>query len=273
MTRSNSFDPAASRERCRRFRRRILEISQQVQALHIGSAFSCTELVEAIYYGFMRRDEKGKTPDRFIMSKGHGCMIQYAILEDMGILSREEMDLYCKAGGKLGCHPDYGNPGIEASTGALGHGFTMAMGMAYGMRTSGKPGDVYTVLSDGELQEGSVWEATLMASSLKVDNLIAFVDNNDFQSLGRTSETHPTFYPVVDKFHAFGWECVEVNGHDSRAIHEAVSNRRGGRPFMLNAKTTKGRGVSYMENVPMWHYRSPSPQEYQQALAELEQGR
>lgn len=269
----NSFDAEASRQRCRQFRRRILDISQQVQALHIGSAYSCTELVEAIYFSFMRRGADGVTPDRFIMSKGHGCMIQYVILEHLGILSRADMDLYCKAGGRLGCHPDYGIPGIEASTGSLGHGLAMALGMAYGMKTSGQRGDVYTVLSDGELQEGSVWEATLMASSLGVDNLIAFVDNNDFQSLGRTSETHPTFYPVVDKFLAFGWECVEVDGHDSRAIFEAVTRRRGGKPFMLNAKTTKGRGVSYMENVPIWHYRSPNPEEYRQALAELEAAR
>jgi transketolase len=269
MMRRNSFDPAASRDRCRFFRRRILEISQQVQALHIGSAYSCTELVEAIYFGLMRRDEQGNSLDRFIMSKGHGCMIQYAILEYLGVLSREDMDLYCKAGGRLGCHPDYGNPGIEASTGALGHGLAMALGMAYNMKVTSSGGDVYCVMSDGELQEGSVWEATLMTSSLGVDNLIAFVDNNDFQSLGRTSETHPTFYPVVDKFLAFGWECVEIDGHDSAQIHEAVLGRRGGKPLMINARTTKGRGVSYMENVPIWHYRSPNPEEYRQALAEL----
>ena len=110
---------------------------------------------------------------------------------------------------------------------------------------------------------------TLMASSLGLDNLIAFVDNNDFQSLGRTSETHPSFYPLLDKFVAFGWEAVEIDGHDSRAAFEAVTSRRRGRPFMVVAKTTKGKGVSYMENVPIWHYRSPSPEEYRRALHEL----
>jgi transketolase len=127
------------------------------------------------------------------------------------------------------------------------------------------------VLSDGEVQEGSTWEATMMASSLGCSNLVAFIDNNDFQSLGRTSETHPSFYPLAEKFRAFGWETVEIDGHDSEAAFRAVAGRRGGHPLMVVAKTVKGKGVSYMENVPIWHYRSPNPKEYAQALAELEQ--
>jgi transketolase len=123
------------------------------------------------------------------------------------------------------------------------------------------------------VQEGSTWEATMMASSLGLDNIVAFIDNNDFQSLGRTSETHPSFYPVVDKFRAFGWETVAVDGHDSRAIFEAVTGREGGKPLMVVAKTTKGKGVSYMENVPIWHYRSPNKEEYQRAVQELEAAR
>jgi len=265
-----TIDSMAARERCNRFRRRILEISQQVQALHIGSAYSCTEIVDAVYFELMRRAPDGSSPDTFLMSKGHGCMIQYVILEHLGVLTRHDLDRYCKADGLLGCHPDYGNPGIAASTGALGHGLSMALGMAYAEKTRGTNGMVYSVLSDGEVQEGSTWEATMMASSLKVGNLVAFMDNNDFQSLGRTSVTHPSFYPVVDKYIAFGWESVEVPGHDTRAICEAVAGRMGDRPLMVVCKTTKGRGVSYMENVPIWHYRSPSPDEYKQALSELE---
>ena len=218
----------------------------------------------------MRRKLDGTSPDTFLMSKGHGCMIQYVVLEERGVLSREDLDLYCKPNGRLGCHPDYGNPGIEASTGSLGHGLSMAVGMALAERGRRTDGIIYTVLSDGEVQEGSTWEAVMMASSFGCSNLVAFVDNNDFQSLGRTSETHPSFYPLVDKFTAFGWETVEIDGHDSLAVFEAVTSRRGGRPFMVVAKTTKGKGVSYMENVPIWHYRSPSPKEYAQAAAELE---
>ena len=272
MARRNVFDVRAARERCRTYRRRILDISQQVQALHISSAYSCTELVDTIYHGLMRRNLDGTSPDTFLMSKGHGCMIQYVILEDHGTLSREDLDLYCKPNGRLGCHPDYGNPGIEASTGALGHGLSMAVGMSLAERGRKTDGIIYTVLSDGELQEGSTWEAVLMASSLGLANLVAVVDNNDFQSLGRTSETHPTFYPLVAKFEAFGWECAEVDGHDAAAMFAAISSRHGGRPFMLVAKTTKGKGVSYMENVPIWHYRSPNANEFEQAKHELETG-
>jgi transketolase len=271
-THSDAFDAEEAHARCKTFRRRILDISQQVSALHIGSAYSCTEIVDCIYYGLMRHERPRASRDRFIMSKGHGCMIQYVILEEMGVLSRKDLDQYCTADGILGCHPDYGNPGIEASTGSLGHGLSMAVGMAYAEKFDGGGGITYCVLSDGEVQEGSTWEATMMASSLGVNNLVAFMDNNDFQSLGRTSETHPSFYPIVEKYEAFGWECVEVSGHDSKAIFDAVTARKGDRPLMVACKTTKGKGVSYMENVPIWHYRSPSPEEYQQAMTEIEGG-
>jgi len=268
--RSNRFDTAAARTRCRRYRRRILDISQQVSALHIGSAYSCTEIVDAMYNGLMRSNANGSSPDTFLMSKGHGCMIQYVILEEKGVLSRQDLDDYCTPHGRLGVHPDYGNPGINASTGSLGHGMAMACGMALAEKGRKTGGTIYVVLSDGELQEGSTWEAVMMASSLKLDNIVAAVDNNDFQSLGRTSETHPSFYPLLDKFRAFGWEAAEVPGHDSAAVHEAMASRQGGKPFMLIGKTTKGKGVSYMENVPIWHYRSPNKDEYRQAVAELE---
>jgi transketolase len=265
-----NFDSRASAERCLKFRKRILEISQTVSALHIASAYSCMELVECIYFALMRRDGSGATPDTFVMSKGHGCLAQYMALETLGILPAGELDRYCKVGGILGTHPDYGLPGIEASTGSLGHGLTLSVGMAYSDKVLNADRTVFTVLSDGELQEGSTWEALMIAPSLEISNIVAFVDLNDFQSLGKTSELHPNFYPVVDKLEAFGWETVQVDGHDSAAIRNSVVNRKGGRPMFVVAKTTKGKGVSFMENVPIWHYRSPSPQEYQQALIELE---
>jgi transketolase len=275
VTRRNSLDAAVARERCKRHRKRILEMTQSVSALHVGGAFSSTEMVDCIYYELMRPGSNGAivgagAPDTFLMSKGHGYMIQAVILEDLGVLKRSDLAAYCTPDGKLGVHPDYGIPGIEASTGALGHGLSMALGMAYAEKTKNRGGVVYTVLSDGEVQEGSTWEATMMASSLKVNNLVGFIDNNNMQSLGFTHVTHPSFYPVVEKFVAFGWECVEVDGHDSLAIYNAVTGRSGDRPLMVNCKTTKGRGVSYMENVPMWHYRSPNQAEYEQALREID---
>ncbi|MCP5081966.1 MAG: transketolase [Alphaproteobacteria bacterium] len=267
-TLSNVFDAGAARRRCLTYRRRILDISQQVGALHIAPAFSCTEIVDVVYNGLMRWDGED-TPDVILMSKGHGCMIQYVILEEKGILLREDLDLYCKPGGRLGAHPDYGVPGISASTGSLGHGMGLATGMAYGERLQDRDGQIYLVLSDGECQEGSTWEGAMMAGNLALENLIAFVDLNDFSGLERMSEGHPAFHPVIDKFLSFGWEGVEVNGHSADEIHEAVMNREGGKPLVVVSKTVKGKGVSYMEHVPIWHYRAPSPEEYKQACDEL----
>ena len=269
----SSFDPAAARARGRRFRRRILEMALTVPALHIGGAFSCLEMVDAIYHGLMRRNPSGGYLDTFLLSKGHGCVAQYIILDALGILPKGELEKYCTIEGKLGMHPDYGVPGIAASTGSLGHGLSMSVGMAIAERHKGTGATIYVVLSDGELQEGSTWEAVLMASSLKVANLVVMVDNNDFQTVGRTSITHPSFYPLVAKFEAFGWETVEMDGHDSAGIVRAVSERRGGRPFMLVGKTIKGKGVSFMEDVVIWHYRSPSPEEFKRAMAELAESR
>ena len=265
----DAFDAAASQRRCLRYRRRILDISQQVSALHMGGAFSAVELVDCIYHGLMRRHPDGTSADTFLMSKGHGCLAQYVVLEDMGVLRREDLDLYCKPGGRLGCHPDYGVPGIEASTGSLGHGMGLAVGMAYADKCLGDDRRIFIVISDGELQEGSTWENMMMAANLGVDRVIGFLDHNGSQSFGHTRETHPKFYPIREKIEAFGWECAEVDGHDVSAIHRAVSQRAGGRPFMLLANTVKGRGVSFMEHQPIWHYRSPNPKEYLDAIAEV----
>jgi len=265
---ANSFDVASARQRCMRLRRRILDVSQTVSALHGAGAFSCLEMVDCVHNGLMRSD--AGAPDRFILSKGHGAMALYAVLEDRGVLSARDLDTYCRAGGSLGCHPDYGLPGIEASTGSLGHGMALATGMAYAMEKIEKgPGVVYAVFSDGEFQEGSTWEAMMMAANLKVGNLIGMLDHNGMQSFGRTTETHPAFYPIREKAEAFGWETAEVNGHDAGAVFDAVCARQGGRPFLLIGNTVKGRGVSYMENVAIWHYRSPNREEYAQAVAEL----
>ena len=268
-SRRNSLDVAAARRRCLGYRRRILDISQQVGALHIAPAFSCTEITDVLYNNVMRREANGEFRDVFLMSKGHGCMIQYVILEEQGVLSRSDLDLYCKPNGRLGAHPDYETPGIAASTGSLGHGLGMATGQAYAEKLKASDVMIYCVLSDGEFQEGSTWEAMMMAANLKLDNLIGFMDFNDFGGLERMSEGHQAFYPLVPKAEAFGWEAVEVDGHDEAAMHEAVMNRRGGRPLLLVCRTVKGKGISFMENVPIWHYRSPNKDEYQQGLKEL----
>ncbi len=260
----SAFNPAAARKRCLKYRKRILDISQRVGALHIAPAFSCLEMTDVIYHGLMRNPR-----DVFVMSKGHGCMSQYAILEDLGVMPTAEIERYCTAQGILGAHPDRGNPGIAASTGSLGHGLGMSVGMAYAEKLKGEDVRVYVVLSDGELQEGSTWEAAMTAANHRLDNLLLFVDLNDFSGLERMSETHPALYPVAEKFRAFGWEAAETNGHDAGAVHAAVNARKGGKPFVLVGKTVKGRGVSFMEHVPIWHYRSPNKDEYAVAVRDL----
>ncbi|WP_413992694.1 transketolase [Labrys okinawensis] len=266
---SNIQNWQAVRDRCREYRRRILAISQTVPALHLAPAFSCLEIVDAVYNLLMRRQPDGSLADGFVMSKGHGVMAQYAVLEDLGILPTSLLNSYCQPHGHLGAHPDYGQPGIEASTGSLGHGLALAAGMAYADRLQGADRTTHVVLGDGEMQEGSIWEAIMMAPNLKLGNLVAFLDFNDYQGLGRTTETHPHFLPVSEKLTSFGWEAVDVDGHDSAAIVEAVQNRRGDKPFFLTCRTVKGRGVSYMIDAPIWHYRSPNKDEYALALAEL----
>ena len=272
MLKNQNFDVAAARRRCLAYRRRILDISQQVTAAHIAPALSCLEMVDVVYHGLMRPDPTARHLsflDGFLMSKGHGCLAQYVILEDLGVLTKADLDRYCTPAGQLGAHPDYGVPGIEASTGSLGHGLGIATGMAYADKIQGDGRRTFVMLSDGEMQEGSSWEAMMMAANLEVGNLIAFLDLNDFGGLARISEGHPAFYPIFDKVRAFGWEAVEVNGHDASAVYETVMARSGRHPFMVVGKTVKGKGVSFMEHVAIWHYRSPSKEEYAQAIAEL----
>jgi transketolase len=266
---SSTFDVAASRRRCLKFRRRILDISQSVGAVHIAPAFSSLELVDTIYFGLMKRGINPDLDDTFIMSKGHGSLAQYVVLEELGIISSDMLDHFCKPGWPISTHPDYGSPGIAASTGSLGHGLGLAVGMAYADKMQGKSREIYLVLSDGELMEGSTWEAMMVAPSFGVTRITVLVDLNDFQSLGQTSKILPNFYPIVDKVKAFGWEAMEVNGHDACAIYNAVHQRTGDKPLMVLANTVKGKGVKYMENVPVWHYRAPTPEEYQQAIREL----
>jgi len=262
LDRSNAPGPA---QRCKRYRKRILEISQQVSALHCAPAFSCLEIVDAVYHRLMR-DRR----DTFIMSKGHGYLAQAVVLEDFGILSRKDLDDYCTPRGRLGAHPDLGVPGIEATTGSLGHGLGMAVGMGAADRILGDDRRIFVVVGDGEMQEGSVWEALMMAPNLGLANLVVFLDFNDYQGLGRTSESHPFFNPMAEKLSSFGWAAGEINGHDSDLIVATVERSVGKRPTFVVCRTVKGQGVSFMQNDPIWHYRSPNQEEYLRALAELD---
>lgn len=263
------FSAKESAKRCRQFRRKILEVSQQVTALHMGPAFSAMETMDVIYHYLADAPNTGPNSDAFVLSKGHGCMAQYVILHALGILKDKDLDNFCTAEGVLGVHPDLGVPGIAASTGSLGHGFGMSVGIAHANRLLKNNAKTFVIISDGELQEGSTWEACMMASNLKLSNLVLFVDLNNRITMGKLDESHPAIYPVVDKFKAFGWNACAVDGHDAKAVYEAGTNLHTEKPTVVVCNTVKAKGVSYMEDVPIWHYRSPNPEEFAQAMSEL----
>jgi transketolase len=253
-----------SKDRSRIHRKRILEVSQSLEALHIGPAFSCLEIVDFIYYNLL------KDIDTFILSKGHGAMAQYAVMLSKGILTDIDFDSICQNESKLGGHPDRGNPGVVASTGSLGHGLPISLGLALANVESKSEGHIYVVVSDGELMEGSNWEALLLAPTLKVSNLTIFVDHNKSISRGRIPDMHPNFMPIGPKISSFGWEVTESDGHETAELCLNYSSiKQSSKPKAVICHTVKGKGISFMENNPIWAYRSPSKTEYEIALKEL----
>lgn len=266
------FNYNDSLKRCYNYRKSILDISQTVTALHAGGALSCVEILDLIYFGLMKKLSKNHLKDKFIMSKGHSCILQYIILNKLKIISDKQLKGYCKKDGILGCHPDYGNPGINASTGSLGHGMGLATGIAQAYKINKSKSKIFVLISDGELQEGSTWEAMMMAANLELDNLVCFLDHNGSQSFGATKITHPKFYPILDKVKAFNWEVTTVNGHSTkRMLEKYLKILKSKKPKFLICNTVKGKGVKFMENKPVWHYRSPTYKEYKFAISNLKQ--
>jgi len=251
----------SSNKRCLNYRKKILELSQKVGALHIGGSFSSVEILDAIYNFLITKG------DKFILSKGHSGILQYVILNSKKIISDKLLNSYCQKNSKLGVHPDYGLPGIEASTGSLGHG----LGIASGLAISNLKKKVFVVVSDGELMEGTTWEYLLMISSLKISNINLFIDANGLQSSTYSKETHPTLIPIIDKLKTFGWNARECNGHNfSDILKKHHASKKSKKPFALVCNTTKGFPIPYMMNVPLWHYRSPNKEEFHEAINYLE---
>ena len=258
------FNKNLSLKRAKNYRVRILQISQNVSALHLGGSFSCTEIMEVLFNYYLNSN---KEKECFILSKGHASILQYVILEKKNILSKKQVENYCKKKVFLGVHPDRGNPGINASTGSLGHGLGMVVGVALAEKK--KNTTVYSVLSDGELQEGSTWEAVMLIPALKLKNVVIIIDNNNLQSLEKTSDTHPDLYPIEAKFKQFGWCSQKCDGHDPKDIYDKIKKRDKKKPFALIAKTIKGYPISYLMHKPIWHYKSPNNEQYLKALREL----
>ena len=249
-------------------RLRILHLSQKTSALHIAPAFSCIELVVAAYEEFFHYKDFD-----FIVSKGHGYLAQLVALESLGVIDSIELEKIGSKESIYGGHPDRGTPGIIASTGSLGHGLGIAVGISLGKKMeksrNGDGAPTVVLISDGELQEGSTWESILNAPALGATNLILLIDNNDMQTMANTSISHPGLYPIKSKMIDFGWDCFEVDGHSVPKITAALNSKRKEFPLCIIGKTVKGKGVSYMENSPIWHYRSPSVAEYEIAKSEL----
>lgn len=255
-------------------RRESLRMVHRAKASHIGGALSMADLLAVLYARVLRvNPEKPnwKNRDRFILSKGHGTAAVYAVLAECGFFPKEWLDTYCQNGSKLAGHiTSHGVPGVEVSTGSLGHGLPIGCGMALAGKREGKPYRVFVMLSDGELDEGSNWEAILFAPQHCLDNLIAIVDYNKIQAFGNVKQVLD-LDPLADKWRAFRWAVREIDGHDYDQIEDTLSSVpfELGKPSVIIAHTVKGKGISFMENQLAWHYKSPNDEQLAQALAEL----
>ncbi len=255
-------------------RAKIIEMSKAGKAPHLGSSLSCVDLIVAAYYRFLRIDPRNPTDrlrDRFILSKGHAISTLYAILAKKGFFSSELLKTFNKDGGCLPEHPSPNCvPGVEMATGSLGHGLSVAIGQALAGKILGEPYRLMVLLSDGECNEGSVWEAAMFAPARKLDNLIAIVDFNKWQATGRSEEIMK-LSPLKEKWEAFGWQTYEIDGHDFTQILDVFSKipETPGKPTAIIAHTVKGKGVSFMEDDNNWHYRIPNDEELAKAKLEL----
>ncbi len=265
-------------ELAKRIRQHSVRMTGKANASCIGSSLSSADIVAALYGRVLRYDpDRPEWPDRdrFIMSKGHACTALYAAMAECGYFPIELLDSYYQDGSPLGGHVTHKYiPGVELSTGSLGHGLGVAVGMALSAKRDSNPARMFCLLSDGECDEGSVWEAALFAPHHKLDNLIAIVDYNKIQSFGMVKEVLD-LDPLADKWRAFGWAVREVDGHDLSAVEDALLQApyEAGRPSCIVAHTIKGKGVSFMENQLLWHYRAPVGEYMVKALAELEQSK
>ena len=257
-----------------RIRRHVVNMTHRGKASHVGTSLSMADLLVVLYGGVLRVDPAypdWPDRDRFILSKGHGCAALYAVLAERGFFPLEWLDTFYQNGSRLVGHATHTDvPGVEVSTGSLGHGLSIACGMALAAKRDGKRYRVFALLSDGECDEGSTWEPVLFATHHWLDNLIAIVDYNKIQSLGRVEEVI-NLEPFADKWRSFGWAVREIDGHDFLEIHDTLTHVpfEAGRPSCVIAHTVKGKGVSFMEDKLLWHYRSPQGEEYEAALAEL----
>ncbi|KXS40810.1 MULTISPECIES: transketolase [unclassified Candidatus Frackibacter] len=261
-------------DKAREIRRSILKMVGAAGSGHPGGSLSATDIVTALYFKEMNLDPHNPDwdeRDRFILSKGHAAPVLYAALAEKGYFPKEELQTLRRLDSHLQGHPDMKKtPGVDMTTGSLGQGISAAVGMALAGKLDQKDYRVFTMLGDGEIEEGQVWEAAMSAGHHKLDNLIGFVDNNRLQLVGKTEEILDV-HPVGEKFEAFGWHVIEIDGHDMKEILKALDEAKEvqDKPIMVVANTVKGKGVSFMEGEAGWHGNAPNEEELKKALAEL----
>jgi transketolase len=276
MKRIEARDIEAFRLTARQMRRDIIKMLTRAGSGHPGGSLSAIDILTVLYYYKMRhKPEYPDWPqrDRFVLSKGHAAPALYAVLGNCGYFDKKEFDTLRKLEGRLQGHPDrLTTPGVDVSTGSLGQGLSIACGMALAGKLDGSPFRVYAVIGDGESQEGEIWEAAMAAAHYKMDNLCAIIDCNGLQIDGAVKNILG-IEPVINKWQAFGWSCKEIDGHDYAQVIEALDSAEQvkDKPSMIIARTIKGKGVSFMENVVKFHGVTPTEEELRQAIRELEE--
>ena len=262
-------------EKANYIRNQILDMCVRAGTGHVTSSFSCTEIFVALYYGGILRydvsNPEWEERDRFILSKGHASAILYPVLADLGFYPKSELDKFCQVGGIFGVHLQNDIPGVEITSGSLGHGLGIAAGIALAAKMDKKPYMIFTLLGDGECYEGSVWESAMFTSHHELNNLIAIVDRNRLCATDFT-EKAVRLDPLDKKWEAYGWEVATINGHSFEEIFSSLGefrSRRLNKPLVIIANTIKGKGVSFMENQPLWHAVAPKGKEAEMAKIEL----
>lgn len=262
-------------EKALALRHHIVDMMGSGKVGHLGGSSSCADIVAALYFYKMKHDPKNpklSDRDRFLLSKGHAALVQYAALAEAGYFPKEELQKVKELGAMLQGHPDMTKtPGIEANTGSLGQGLSIGNGIALGLRLDEKDSKVYVMIGDGELAEGQVWEAAMASSNFKIDNLVAIVDRNRLQATGAIADRFDT-NPITPKFEAFGWHVIEIDGHDIEQIIAAL-NKAGevkGKPTVIVAETIKGKYISFAENNAAFHNGSMTSEQYETAKKDLE---
>lgn len=262
-------------KKCQEIRKRIFTVAFKGGMGHLASCFSAVEIIYTLFQKEVMKHEPKKpndnNRDRFVLSKGHGGLALYAVLEMAGYIDKEVIESYLRPNAVIGGEPNLGDaPGIEVSSGSLGHGLSMAVGMAIAQKYDRNGAKTFVLIGDGESQEGTIWEAAMSASSFSLDNLIAILDYNQLQKTNRVDETLKCI-SWKEKWKAFGWNVFEVYGHDIDALSEILKNiPSNGSPSIVIAKTIKGKGVSIMEGVPKWHFKMPNKKELKVFLEELQ---